>query len=29
MEKVLYAILMVSRKLRYYLQSHNIIIPSP
>jgi hypothetical protein len=28
MEKVLYAVLMASRKLRHYFQSHNIIVPS-
>jgi hypothetical protein len=28
MEKVLYAILMASRKRRYYFQSYNIIVPS-
>jgi hypothetical protein len=27
MEKVLYAVLMASRKLRQYFQSHNIIVP--
>ena len=28
MEKVLYAVLMASRKLRHYFQSHNFIMPS-
>jgi hypothetical protein len=28
MKKVLYAVLMASRKLRHYFQSHNIIVPS-
>jgi hypothetical protein len=28
MEKVLYAVLMASRKLRHYFQSHNIVVPS-
>jgi hypothetical protein len=28
MDKVLYAVLMASRKLRHYFQSHNIIVPS-
>jgi hypothetical protein len=28
MEKVMYAVLMASRKLRHYFQSHNIIVPS-
>jgi hypothetical protein len=28
MEKVLYVVLMASRKLRRYFQSHNIIVPS-
>jgi hypothetical protein len=28
MEKVLYAVLMASKKLRHYFQSHNIIVPS-
>jgi hypothetical protein len=28
MEKVIYAILMASRKLQHYFQSHNIIVPS-
>jgi hypothetical protein len=27
-EKVLYAVLMSSRKLRHYFQSYNIIVPS-
>jgi hypothetical protein len=27
MEKVIYAVLMASRKLRHYFQSHNIIVP--
>jgi hypothetical protein len=28
MDKVMYAVLMASRKLRHYFQSHNIIVPS-
>jgi hypothetical protein len=28
LEKVLYAVLMASRKLRHYFQSHHIIVPS-
>jgi hypothetical protein len=28
MEKVLYAVLMASRKLWHYFQSHNIVVPS-
>jgi hypothetical protein len=28
MEKVIYAVLMASRKLRHYFQSHNIFVPS-
>jgi hypothetical protein len=28
MEKVLYIVLMASRKLRHYLQSYNFIVPS-
>jgi hypothetical protein len=27
-EKILYAVLMASRKLRHYFQSHHIIVPS-
>jgi hypothetical protein len=27
-EKILYAVLMTSRKLRHYFQSHHIIVPS-
>jgi hypothetical protein len=27
MEKVLYVVLMASRKLRHYFQSHNMIVP--
>ena len=28
MEKVMYAVLMASRKLQHYFQSHDIIVPS-
>jgi hypothetical protein len=28
LEKVLYAVLMASRKLRHYFQAYNIIVPS-
>jgi hypothetical protein len=29
LEKVLYAVLMASRKFRHYFQSYHIIVPSP
>jgi hypothetical protein len=28
LEKVLYAVLMASRKLRHYFQAYNIVVPS-